>query len=107
MRNYLIAMGIRTFSFPLGVWAFLSDHPVLGWIFVINAVFIPYFAVAFANAVDLRTRPNVGGPTSPVLRLDAPAKSQPEDAGPAPGTIPGFVVKNHPATDEHPGQRSA
>lgn len=100
-------MGIRTVSFPLGVWAFMSDHPVLGWIFVFNAVFIPYFAVALANAVDLRTRPAVGGPTSPVRRLDAPLISQRENAGPAPGTIRGVVVKNHPATDEHPGQPAA
>lgn len=87
MRGYLIAMSIRTLSFPVAVWAFLNDHLVVGWVFVVLAVVIPSFAVMLANAVDRRGRSGPA-PQSPVPGLGP--------AGPPMGPPP------HPAHEGSP-----
>lgn len=81
MRTYLIAMLIRTVSFPLAVWALLSGWVVVGVIFAGAAIFLPQIAVTIANAVDRRTVPD-GAPVSPIRAL-------PEAGAPGP----------HPSTD--------
>lgn len=78
MRSYLIAMGIRTLSFPVAIWAFLNDQLVLGWVFVVMAVLIPSVAVGLANAVDRRGAGSGAAPRSPV-QGHGPA-GQPDDA---------------------------
>lgn len=51
MRRYLLSMGIRTVSFLLAVFALTVLHwTVIGWLFVIAAVVLPYIAVVVANA---------------------------------------------------------
>ena len=48
-RRYLVMMGIRTVCFVIAVIMFINH---LGWLTAIpavGAVFIPYFAVVFAN----------------------------------------------------------
>lgn len=57
MRNYTIAMAIRTAAFPLAVWALLSGWIVVGVLLALAATFLPQVAVMLANAVDHRTAP--------------------------------------------------
>jgi Protein of unknown function (DUF3099) len=48
-RRYLLMMGIRTICFAIAVVLFINH---LGWLTAIpaiGAIFIPYFAVVFAN----------------------------------------------------------
>jgi hypothetical protein len=77
-RRYLLMMGIRTVCFAIAVIMFVNH---LGWLVVIpivGAIFIPYFAVVFANGGRepsntrgfMEYRPNLpttrdpGGPSS-------------------------------------------
>lgn len=54
MRRYLLSMGIRTACFVLAFVALWGLHwTVIGWLLVIAAAILPYFAVVVANA----TRP--------------------------------------------------
>jgi hypothetical protein len=54
MHRYLLSMGIRTGCFVLAVLTLAVMHwTVVGWIFVIAAIVLPYIAVVAANA----TRP--------------------------------------------------
>jgi hypothetical protein len=76
-------------SFPIAIWAFVTDHLVIGWIFVTAAVLIPSVAVAVANAVDRRSTSTSPPPSSPVQGL-AEATGAPDGApdgamGPAAG----------------------
>jgi hypothetical protein len=49
-RRYLISMGIRTLCFIGCVFSFVVlKQPVLGWILLIGAAFLPYIAVVVAN----------------------------------------------------------
>jgi len=51
VRRYLLSMGIRTVCFLLAVVALAVLHwTVVGWLFVIAAVMLPYIAVVVANA---------------------------------------------------------
>jgi len=92
-RRYLLMMGIRTVCFVIAVILFVNH---LGWLTAIpalGAIFIPYFAVVFANGG--REPNNVRGfmeyrPNLPVTRDSA----RPSDAnggnghrpvGPPPG----------------------
>jgi hypothetical protein len=65
MRRYLVSMGIRTACFVLAAITISVLHwTVIGWVLVIGAVIIPYFAVVVANA----TRPRgstILGPVTP------------------------------------------
>lgn len=104
MRSYLIAMGIRTLSFPAAVWAFVNHHLVLGWILVVLAVLIPSVAVALANAVDHRGESRTSVPLSPVQGL-GPAPTAPDDvAGPTTrdDLIVGHVVPGPDEPDDRP-----
>ena len=55
LRAYLIAMAVRTVSFPLAVWALLSGWLVPGLVLAAAATFLPQIAVTIANVVDNRT----------------------------------------------------
>ncbi len=68
MRSYLIAMGLRTVSFPLAVVALLNGWTVIGWVLAVLAIVLPSVAVTIANAVD-RRRGGPGGPVSPTRAL--------------------------------------
>ena len=48
-RRYLLMMGIRTLCFVIAVVLFLNHFGWLTAIPAIGAIFIPYFAVVFAN----------------------------------------------------------
>lgn len=69
-RNYLVAMAVRTLSFPVAVWGFMSGHHVLGALAALLATFIPSIAVMLANAVDHR-QVEAPRPSSPVQGLAA------------------------------------
>jgi hypothetical protein len=70
MRRYLLSMGIRTVSFILAVIALGVLHwTVVGWVFVIAAVILPYIAVVVANATNQR----VGTALGPVTPDDGAA----------------------------------
>lgn len=68
MRTYLIAMAVRTVSFPLAVWALLSGWVVPGLILAAAATFLPQIAVTIANVADNRTT-GTGTVTSPTQAL--------------------------------------
>ena len=48
-RRYLVMMGIRTACFVIAVVLFLNHFGWLTAIPAVGAIFIPYFAVVFAN----------------------------------------------------------
>ena len=48
-RRYLLMMGIRTACFVIAVVLFMNHFGWLAAIPAIGAIFIPYFAVVFAN----------------------------------------------------------
>jgi len=61
MRRYLLSMGIRTACFVLAVIALGVLHwTVVGWVFVIGAVILPYIAVVVANAKRPRGATDLG-----------------------------------------------
>lgn len=102
MRAYIIAMVIRTISFPLAVWAFMAGWVVVGFVFAAAATFLPQVAVMMANAVDRRTTP-AGTVTSPQRALptgtDRDRAPDPHaDAHPDPGPDP---HSTHRPTDGH------
>ena len=78
MRQYLIAMGIRTVAFPVAVWAFMTERYAIAWVAAFLAIVIPSFAVMIANAVDQRQAPRTDRPQSPTRRL-GPAPQRPAD----------------------------
>lgn len=65
MRNYAIAMGIRTAAFVL---AFLLDGPVR-WVCVVLAVLLPEIAVIGANAANQK-RKRVRGLQKPLSQRE-------------------------------------
>ncbi len=79
LRSYLIAMAIRTVSFPLAVWALLSGWLVVGLVLAAAATFLPQIAVMIANAVDNRTAP-AGTITSPTRALPPAPQRHPDGA---------------------------
>ncbi|MGC5585702.1 DUF3099 domain-containing protein [Ornithinimicrobium sp. W1665] len=100
MRSYLVAMGIRTASFPLAVWAIVSEWYLVGSLLVAAAVVLPSVAVMVANAVDRRTSVTGPAPLSPVRGL-GPA--------PAPGPVSGAADEpgsGDPATGAAAGRPS-
>lgn len=54
LKRYLIAMGIRTLCFVLGVITIAGMKWAWGWLFVPAAVVLPYLAVVGANAHEPR-----------------------------------------------------
>ena len=90
-RRYLLMMGVRALCFIIAVVMFVNH---LGWLTVIpaaGAIFIPYFAVVFANGgreptsvrgfQEYDPAPPAGRP-GPAGRPDSPAAAGPP-AGPA------------------------
>ena len=92
----MISMVIRTLSFPLAVWAFLSDQVVVGFVLMLAAVLIPSVAVGLANAVDHRGESTLERPVSPVQGLGAGQGQTPEaDTHVAEGhVVEGVVVES-------------
>lgn len=106
MRSYLIAMGIRTASFPLAVWAIVSEWYLVGSLLVAAAVVLPSVAVMIANAVDRRTSVTGPAPQSPVQGLGTAAGTTGEEPRPTVDEpIVGTVVLRRPLDD--PGHREA
>jgi hypothetical protein len=115
MRQYLVAMGIRTVAFPLAVWAVVSGATTLGWVLFGLAALIPSVAVMAANAVDQRRAPT-GEVASPVPALGpGPVPEAPADQPDA--VILGTIVSSRhtvgergaggDADDEQPGRAAS
>ncbi|WP_298749452.1 DUF3099 domain-containing protein [uncultured Serinicoccus sp.] len=97
MWQYLTAMGIRTVSFPVAVWAFTTQRYALAWVAVFLAVVIPAFAVMVANAVDQRRGP-ASAPQAPTRGLGTgPAP----DPGAADRARSGAVITGTVVSDRH------
>lgn len=64
MRNYLISMGIRTFSFIAAIILWSIYRP-LSVVFFVAAAILPYIAVVFANATGRRRIDKLGAVTPP------------------------------------------
>jgi hypothetical protein len=82
MRRYLVSMGIRTACFILAVVAIVWLHwTVIGWVFIIAAVVLPYVAVVMANATRSPTSTTLGpvtnSPTAPQIAPDRPQEDPP------------------------------
>ncbi|HSP60193.1 MAG TPA: DUF3099 domain-containing protein [Ornithinimicrobium sp.] len=113
MRSYLIAMGVRTASFPLAVWAIVSEWYLVGSLLVAAAVVLPSVAVMVANAVDRRATVTGPAPASPVQGLgpapgaapDGPTTPGSTAGGPADDPVLGTVVSSRPLDD--PDHREA
>lgn len=105
MRHYLLAMGVRTLSFPVAVWAFVQEYYVLAGTLAVLAAVLPSFAVMVANASDRRRAPVSAEVRSPVQGLGPATSTPPAEAGPTGGpvVIPGTLVR--PADGETPGAR--
>lgn len=103
MRSYLLAMGFRTISFPLAVWAIVSEWYVVGALLVVAAAVLPSIAVMLANAVDRRASVTGPAPRSPVQGLGAAPGPADEDVAPPDrpedGPIVGTVVSRRPADE--------
>lgn len=114
MKRYLVAMGVRTLSFPVAVWAFVQEYYVLAGVLAVLAAVIPSFAVMLANAVDRRQAPQTEELLSPMPRL-GPASTPPPSSSPPTGSeiITGTVVSSEetaapvsgrPTEDEDAGE---
>ena len=80
-RRYLLMMGIRTACFVIAVVLFLNHFGWLAAVPAIGAIFIPYFAVVFANGG--REPNNTRGFLE--YRTNLPAVKQPADPEPPTG----------------------
>lgn len=97
MKQYALSMGFRVAAFPLGVWAISSGWTIIGWIVLVFAMIIPSIAVAFANAVDLRSEPShVDKVEHPALGEHAEDPENPEDSEPGDFAAPDIVVESEP-----------
>lgn len=67
MRGYLIAMSVRVVCIILGV---VVKGPLM-WVFFAGAIFLPYFAVVFANAVGDSTESKATAPTKRASSIKA------------------------------------
>jgi len=92
-RRYLLMMGIRTVCFVIAVILFVNH---LGWLTAIpalGAIFIPYFAVVFANGGRepnnirgfMEYRPNLPVTRGSGLPSDANEGNGHRPVGPPPG----------------------
>lgn len=75
-RRYLLMMGVRTVCFVIAVVLFVNHFGWLAAIPALGAIFIPYFAVVFANGG--REPDNIRGfmeyrPNVPAARDSAPS----------------------------------
>ena len=90
--RYLIMMGIRTLCFIAAILMFVNHLGWLAGIPAVGALFIPYFAVIFANGG--REPDNVRGfmeyRTNLPARTDPPGSSDsPPDSASGPSSAPG------------------
>ncbi|WP_281963942.1 DUF3099 domain-containing protein [Serinicoccus marinus] len=93
MWQYLLAMGVRTASFPVAVWAFMTERYAIAWVAVALAALIPAFAVMLANAVDQRRAPGEA-PRSPTRGLGAPPTRPAPRPGGADTVLTGEVLSS-------------
>ena len=85
-RRYLLMMGIRTACFVIAVVLFVNHFGWLAAIPALGAIFIPYFAVVFANGG--REPDNIRGfmeyrPNVPATRDSARPQGSPENGYPS------------------------
>ena len=92
-RRYLLMMGIRTVCFVIAVVLFLNHFGWLTAIPAIGAIFIPYFAVVFANGGRepdntrgfMEYRPNLPATRDPTGSADANEGNGHHPVGPGSG----------------------
>ncbi|WP_238335616.1 DUF3099 domain-containing protein [Serinicoccus kebangsaanensis] len=102
MWQYLLAMGIRTASFPVAVWAFTTQRYAIAWVAVAFATLIPAFAVMVANAVDQRQGTS-SAPRSPTRGLGAGSSGGERTSGGEDHVVSGTVLSSrHTRTDPEP-----
>ncbi len=103
MRQYLLAMAVRTACFPLAVWAFATERYVVATVAALGAAIIPSFAVMLANATDRRNLPSEDVVASPVQGLGPGRTAAPRPApeGPHDG---GHAAAGGPVGDDTPIQ---
>lgn len=101
MKQYLLAMGVRTLCFPLAIWAFVQERYVVAGILAFLAAVIPSFAVMLANAVDRRQAPATDEVRSPTRSLgpgqgpDAAAEQAHTPTSERPQVISGTILSRH------------
>ena len=106
-RRYLLMMGIRAVCFVIAVLMFINH---LGWLVAIpaiGAIFIPYFAVVFANGG--REPDNTRGfmeyqPNVPATRDQRPPEQRGKRPAPAPSRVqaitdPALIGRSGPVPD--------
>ena len=92
-RRYLLMMGIRSVCFVIAVILFINHFGWLTAIPAVGAIFIPYFAVVFANGG--REPNNVRGFME--YRMNLPAHRDPpgsSDSPPGPASGPSSAPGN-------------
>ncbi len=92
-RRYLLMMSIRAVCFVIAVVLFVNHFGWLTAIPAVGAIFIPYFAVVFANGGRepnnvrgfMESRPNVPATRDPGGSVEANGGNGQRPAGPPPG----------------------
>jgi Protein of unknown function (DUF3099) len=95
-NRYLIMMGIRTLCFIAALLMFVNHLGWLAGIPAVGALFIPYFAVVFANGG--REPDNVRGFME--HRMNLPAPMDPPGSSDSP---PGYPSGPEPGPSSEPG----
>jgi len=88
MHRYLLSMGTRTVCFLLAVLFIAVLHwTIAGWVMVVAAVLLPYFAVVMANVSRSRFSAPLG-PVTPSHRAveGTDQRPRPDDGPPPRGT---------------------
>ena len=86
MHRYLLSMGTRTVCFLLAVLFIAVLHwTIAGWVMVVGAVLLPYFAVVMANVSRTRISAPLGPVTPNRRAVEGPGQaSRPEGGQPGP-----------------------
>ncbi len=92
-RRYLLMMSIRAVCFVIAICLFVNHFGWLAAIPAVGAIFIPYFAVVFANGGRepdntrgfMEYRPNLPATRDSAGRPDANEGNGSRPSGPAPG----------------------
>ena len=102
MRRYLLSMGTRTACFLLAVLFIAVLHwTVAGWVMVVGAVLLPYFAVVMANV----SRSRFSAPLGPVTPSHQAIEGQTPPPGADSAGPPGPRGPRGPRDSRGPGPR--